>query len=93
MPAETAKVTVDRVREAIFPVRDPEIGFSVLELGLIYDIVLANEARMWRQDDFDLADVPRRPDDSLTVHEAVRRSRASRTSRWNWCGSRPGTPR
>ena len=42
MPDETTPVTIDRVRGAILPVRDPEIGFSVLELGLVYDIVLAN---------------------------------------------------
>lgn len=35
---EVAQPTREQVMEALMPVIDPELGFSVVDLGLIYDI-------------------------------------------------------
>lgn len=37
-------VTVDEVRQALQPVKDPEIGFSIVELGLIRGIEVDDDS-------------------------------------------------
>lgn len=36
-PASTPDV-VERIRQALQQVKDPELGFSIMELGLVYDV-------------------------------------------------------
>lgn len=43
-------VTHDEVRQALQAVTDPEIGLSVVELGLIYGIEIEDEGRSVRVD-------------------------------------------
>ena len=38
-------VSEDQVREALRPVRDPEIGMSIVDLGLVRDIEISNAGR------------------------------------------------
>jgi metal-sulfur cluster biosynthetic enzyme len=38
-------LTEERVVDAIRPVRDPEVGFSIVDLGLIYEVVLEREGK------------------------------------------------
>jgi metal-sulfur cluster biosynthetic enzyme len=42
---ERAKLTTEEVFDAIRPVTDPEIRIGIVDLGLIYDVELANEGR------------------------------------------------
>lgn len=36
-------VTVDGILSAIQPIKDPEMGFSIVDMGLIYDIIIGSE--------------------------------------------------
>jgi metal-sulfur cluster biosynthetic enzyme len=38
-------LTEERVVDAIRPVTDPEVGFSIVDLGLIYEVVLEGEGK------------------------------------------------
>jgi metal-sulfur cluster biosynthetic enzyme len=38
-----AMLSADTVREALRDVRDPELGFNILDLGLVYDVTVAPE--------------------------------------------------
>ncbi len=40
--ATEAKTTVEDVREALKEVYDPELGINIVDLGLVYDIEIAN---------------------------------------------------
>jgi metal-sulfur cluster biosynthetic enzyme len=42
MPDEKPAVTVESVFEAIRPVQDPELHLGIVDLGLVYDVVLAD---------------------------------------------------
>ena len=41
---EPAELTADVVMEALKPINDPEINLSIVDLGLIYDIQINDEA-------------------------------------------------
>lgn len=43
--SETGPVTEQAVIEAIRPVTDPEVGFSIVDMGLIYEVAVDNEGR------------------------------------------------
>ncbi|MBI4482199.1 MAG: metal-sulfur cluster assembly factor [Acidobacteria bacterium] len=37
-------ITEDRIRDALWAVTDPEIGYSIIDLGLVYGIEIDQEA-------------------------------------------------
>ncbi len=38
--------TIETIRKALRSVRDPELNLNVVDLGLIYDVVLEDEAKV-----------------------------------------------
>lgn len=43
---ETRPLTPDIIKEYLYPIQDPEIGASLVGLGLIYDIRLLTEGKV-----------------------------------------------
>ena len=42
----TGLLTKDEIKEALRPIVDPEIGFSIVDLGLVYAIEVSDEGRV-----------------------------------------------
>jgi len=39
-------ISAENIKKSLEPVKDPEIGLSVVDLGLIYDIEVADEGKV-----------------------------------------------
>jgi len=85
-------VTEEQVREILRDVMDPELGVSILDLGLVYDVSIGVDRIMIVM----TTTTPACPMSAYLVHEVEATLRARRMcgpSRSIWSGSRRGARR